>query len=149
LMGFDIDTQREIVAGIATAAGRSESDGRDHDFVMYFNAQRLGVVFSVSRSRDAESWRNVEQHAAVKMYEEKCEQWIAVAVDLDESGAHKVDFKSYDKKWQYDADMEKYVKEYGRLKLGRSGRPARKVGRNQPCPCGSGLKYKRCCGRYV
>ena len=23
----------------------------------------------------------------------------------------------------------------------------RKVGRNDPCPCGSGLKYKKCCGR--
>ncbi|MEE4315298.1 MAG: YchJ family protein [Desulfofustis sp.] len=22
-----------------------------------------------------------------------------------------------------------------------------KVGRNEPCPCGSGLKYKKCCGR--
>jgi len=21
-----------------------------------------------------------------------------------------------------------------------------KVGRNDPCPCGSGLKYKKCCG---
>ena len=26
-------------------------------------------------------------------------------------------------------------------------REGRKVGRNDPCPCGSGLKYKRCCGR--
>lgn len=24
---------------------------------------------------------------------------------------------------------------------------ARKVGRNDPCPCGSGLKYKHCCGK--
>lgn len=24
-----------------------------------------------------------------------------------------------------------------------------KVGRNEPCPCGSGKKYKRCCGRNV
>jgi SWIM/SEC-C metal-binding protein len=23
---------------------------------------------------------------------------------------------------------------------------AEKVGRNQPCPCGSGKKYKKCCG---
>ena len=23
----------------------------------------------------------------------------------------------------------------------------RKVGRNEPCPCGSGKKYKQCCGR--
>ncbi len=25
-------------------------------------------------------------------------------------------------------------------------RAAPKVGRNEPCPCGSGRKYKRCCG---
>jgi len=23
----------------------------------------------------------------------------------------------------------------------------KKVGRNDPCPCGSGKKYKRCCGK--
>jgi uncharacterized protein YecA (UPF0149 family) len=23
---------------------------------------------------------------------------------------------------------------------------ARQPGRNEPCPCGSGKKYKRCCG---
>ena len=27
-----------------------------------------------------------------------------------------------------------------------SGRPTSKVGRNDPCPCGSGRKYKKCCG---
>lgn len=26
---------------------------------------------------------------------------------------------------------------------------AKKVGRNEPCPCGSGKKYKRCCGAAV
>ena len=26
-------------------------------------------------------------------------------------------------------------------------RNERKVGRNEPCPCGSGKKYKHCCGR--
>ena len=24
---------------------------------------------------------------------------------------------------------------------------AKKVGRNEPCPCGSGNKYKKCCGK--
>ncbi|MDY3365198.1 MAG: SEC-C metal-binding domain-containing protein [Prevotella sp.] len=23
---------------------------------------------------------------------------------------------------------------------------AEKIGRNEPCPCGSGKKYKKCCG---
>jgi preprotein translocase subunit SecA len=30
---------------------------------------------------------------------------------------------------------------------GTVARTKRKVGRNEPCPCGSGKKYKRCCGR--
>ena len=29
----------------------------------------------------------------------------------------------------------------------RAVSPPHKVGRNDPCPCGSGKKYKRCCGR--
>jgi uncharacterized protein len=35
---------------------------------------------------------------------------------------------------------------------GRSSQPYRplaKVGRNEPCPCGSGKKFKKCCGRAV
>jgi uncharacterized protein YecA (UPF0149 family) len=26
-------------------------------------------------------------------------------------------------------------------------RAGSKVGRNDPCPCGSGKKYKKCCGK--
>jgi preprotein translocase subunit SecA len=25
-------------------------------------------------------------------------------------------------------------------------RQEKKIGRNEPCPCGSGKKYKKCCG---
>lgn len=35
----------------------------------------------------------------------------------------------------------------GRQEAGTGVRSAPKVGRNAPCPCGSGKKYKRCCGR--
>jgi uncharacterized protein len=31
---------------------------------------------------------------------------------------------------------------------GVSGRPGSKTGRNDTCPCGSGRKYKKCCGAY-
>ncbi len=43
----------------------------------------------------------------------------------------------------------------GPSKTGASTRQAgtvtrkKKIGRNDPCPCGSGKKYKNCCGRYV
>ena len=31
--------------------------------------------------------------------------------------------------------------------VGRADHKSKKIGRNDPCPCGSGKKYKRCCGR--
>ena len=34
----------------------------------------------------------------------------------------------------------------GALATGTVRRSSRKVGRNEPCPCGSGKKYKNCCG---
>ena len=46
---------------------------------------------------------------------------------------------------------EKVAEEYsvptdGSLK-GGSAKASKKVGRNDPCPCGSGKKYKKCCGK--
>jgi SEC-C motif-containing protein len=35
----------------------------------------------------------------------------------------------------------------GELPKPATRRNENKVGRNEPCPCGSGKKYKKCCGR--
>jgi uncharacterized protein YecA (UPF0149 family) len=29
----------------------------------------------------------------------------------------------------------------------KTTRASPKIGRNEPCPCGSGKKYKKCCGK--
>ena len=42
-----------------------------------------------------------------------------------------------------DEDL-KYLKEMSHFPTPRQ-RLRRKVGRNEPCPCGSGHKFKRCC----
>ena len=39
----------------------------------------------------------------------------------------------------------KTQKEYKKSKIVVNNEP--KVGRNDPCPCGSGKKYKKCCGK--
>lgn len=43
--------------------------------------------------------------------------------------------------------MSKNIKEGASDKQQTVKRQAPKVGRNDPCPCGSGKKYKNCCGR--
>ncbi len=40
-----------------------------------------------------------------------------------------------------------FVEESRKVKEPLPPRALRKVGRNDPCPCGSGKKYKNCCGK--
>ncbi len=47
-------------------------------------------------------------------------------------------FKKINGNWMYSV---------GQIKTTTVVREGRKIGRNEPCPCGSGKKYKQCCGR--
>ena len=38
------------------------------------------------------------------------------------------------------------LRKIAQFSTARAGARRSKIGRNDPCPCGSGLKYKRCCG---
>ena len=35
----------------------------------------------------------------------------------------------------------------GKEKVKKAPKRVNKIGRNDPCPCGSGKKYKQCCGK--
>lgn len=51
---------------------------------------------------------------------------------------------------QWDAIFDEETKKTLYLEQKKSGtvrREGKKIGRNDPCPCGSGKKYKQCCGR--
>lgn len=49
--------------------------------------------------------------------------------------------------WDNILTQEKRKELYKAQKASGTIVKGRKIGRNDPCPCGSGLKYKKCCGR--
>lgn len=49
--------------------------------------------------------------------------------------------------WNDIFDEEKLKTLYKEQKLSTTIVKDKKVGRNDPCPCGSGKKYKKCCGK--
>jgi hypothetical protein len=62
----------------------------------------------------------------------------------------RVLFKRALRKYEASADPNQPKRNSGAAPLSRSQpekTPAGKTGRNDPCPCGSGRKYKKCCGR--
>lgn len=51
--------------------------------------------------------------------------------------------------WDEILSEEKRKELYRQQKASGTIRKEKKVGRNDPCPCGSGKKYKKCCGANV
>ncbi len=49
--------------------------------------------------------------------------------------------------WERIYTEEERKKLYKEQKESGTIRKEKKVGRNEPCPCGSGKKYKKCCGK--
>ena len=77
---------------------------------------------------------------------------VSLVFDKEKLYKNMVDAKA---EWLYELPQwEKIFDEETRKRLYReqkqSGtiRKAKKIGRNDPCPCGSGKKYKKCCGAH-
>lgn len=51
--------------------------------------------------------------------------------------------------WKEIYSEEELKRLYKEQKESGTIRKEKKIGRNDPCPCGSGKKYKKCCGRNV
>ena len=49
--------------------------------------------------------------------------------------------------WKEIYSEEELKKLYKEQKESTTIRKEKKIGRNDPCPCGSGKKYKKCCGK--
>lgn len=49
--------------------------------------------------------------------------------------------------WKNIVTEERYKEIYDEFRRSRTVHVEKKPGRNEPCPCGSGKKYKNCCGK--
>ncbi|MEW6672144.1 MAG: SEC-C metal-binding domain-containing protein [Thermodesulfobacteriota bacterium] len=146
LLSFDWNVQRQIIESLAKLQSEVEQDGRSHDMTMLLNDEKTGIIFSVSGPRTQAYLEKLERHCNFKMYQTHYEEWILVTLEIH-NGKNTTDFQVYNKKWEYDPVMEEYLKRFKEWKLTQFQKTGQKIGRNDSCPCNSGLKYKKCCGK--
>ena len=76
---------------------------------------------------------------------------VSLAFDKEKLYKNMVDAKAdwlYElPQWEKIFDEETRKRLYREQKASGTVRKPKKIGRNDPCPCGSGKKYKKCCGR--
>ena len=87
----------------------------------------------------------------VEELDEKSE--VKIDIDFEKLFKKMVEYKAEHlyslKQWDNIFDEEKRKELFMEQKKARTVVKAPKIGRNDPCPCGSGKKYKKCCGANV
>lgn len=141
LYDLSSETIDGITQRIAATKLQCQRDGRIHDFSL-----TVTKTFGLSFLCRAESERlpgHALSYAMAKKYQTKSDAWIGLGSIA--RSTHVIDFVCFNQEpWMFDAELERLAVT---LKPGRRERPGKKIGRNDPCVCGSTLKYKWCCGK--
>ena len=72
---------------------------------------------------------------------------VSLAFDKEKLYKNMADWLYELPQWKEIYSEEELKKLYKEQKESGTIRKEKKIGRNDPCPCGSGKKYKKCCGR--
>ena len=127
------------------------ADGHWHDVSRPLPKDRRGITFicypQPSNPLELEFFRDhFQDFIAARKYKAYANEWLGLASFLGTSKT--VDMMCYSQEpWKSDRELDDLVSAIlnpGKA-LNASGRTSqKKPSRNQPCPCGSGLKYKKC-----
>lgn len=149
LLSMHEDSCRNVHRVLEAITRKARLDGNRHDVTLASNKPPGGISFHCNPTPSPEAIAVLEAYCTKRKYQQRAAQWFGVSVSPDGQVQFGVtlDFpwEVSDEMEQLTADMKpasrvrdalpQYLREVSRLKLGR----------NDPCPCGSGLKYKKCC----
>ncbi|HEY50930.1 MAG TPA: preprotein translocase subunit SecA [Dehalococcoidia bacterium] len=101
--------------------------------------------------RQQAQWQTLRQTRAVDAYKREGYQQFQTLLDtIQHDVVHTIYHVSIVKKEPSAQAPSPMAQVVGRGSTGKKQKAkvgGRKIGRNEPCPCGSGKKYKHCCGR--
>jgi hypothetical protein len=146
LLDFDVTTMETILENIEQGRNASLHDGNDHDLTLEFGDSNLGLTIFVSSNPDPASIKRGIGYCLMRKYQLKFPRWILLIVNATHEGVG-YDFRFFDAPWAYNVEKEQELAIYRQKKMDKHFASFGKPGRNDPCPCNSTLKYKKCCGK--
>jgi hypothetical protein len=123
-------------------------DGKAHDATIAIGNEGSGLTVHCNSFPATIAANELSRHCELRKYTSKAKTWFGLAV---QPGDGQVRFGlMFEYPWQKNAGMDaatakmpapNSMEDANKILKGGAGR---KIGRNEPCPCGSGLKYKKC-----
>jgi hypothetical protein len=150
-LGFSLlmlaeDAVVNLSKAIDTIAQHSATDGRHHDLTMPMGESGEGLTVHCNTAPIPVAGPKLEKHCLMRKYRAKAARWFGICIAPDASLRFGINL---DFTWEPNPKMEEVISAYpGHGSFANmSGPDGRrlKIGRNDPCPCGSGRKFKKCC----
>lgn len=126
---------------------KTAKDGRKHNFTLPIggpNSPSFGTTYLSDDTNDVnEMIEHLLSWSKIRKYKSKGDIWIGFGSLRDSKNI--VDATVFNSiNWEYDERLEKIINNLPKG-IGTYVNFNRKIGRNDKCPCGSRLKYKKCC----
>jgi hypothetical protein len=151
LLALSEDAVKDTSRAIDRVSARARADGKHHDLTLGFGAIESGLTVHCNDDPVSIAISRLQSHCKRRKYKEKAKQWFGLC--MSPSGSNVRFGISLFYPWaQSEAmneatrDMQAPMPVAGAFAMLEGKRRRRKIGRNEPCPCGSGKKYKKCCG---
>ncbi|MNV29514.1 hypothetical protein D3C71_1207420 [compost metagenome] len=147
LLDWSGETRKDLVDHMIKIKKDSIKENSDKS-IATTTAPEFGFSYQVFKNIDLNNLEDkVQAYSILKKYQQKCDSWLGLG-SFAKSG-NIVDFLIYlDEPWSFDHELDEACKDYFAHAKGKAIKlnPKLSISRNDPCPCKSGLKYKRCCG---
>lgn len=119
---------------------------RTKDLTFPLEGQSAGLTIHLSEMPDEVAREKILQHCELKKYDLKADRWYGLVLrPKDLRIRHALVLND---PWKQNVAMDMVLAALPRrapVPLEAMGRISKRVGRNERCSCGSGLKYKKCC----
>lgn len=146
LLSMDEDACIDIHRLLEMITQKALRDGNRHDATLGSSTASCGVIFHCNPTRSLEAITTLRAHCTKRKYQQQASQWFGVSVNPDGQVQFGV---TLDFPWEQSDEMDRLTANMKPASHVRNLLPqplqASKLGRNDPCHCGSGRKYKKCC----
>jgi hypothetical protein len=141
----------DTVLGLSRALDRTLSgslrDHQNHDLTINIDTVRSGVTIHSNEDPRGTSEPRLLSHCTLRKYAHRAATWSGICLRPDD-GAIRFGVL-LEHPWSPDAALDDATKHLRQPQpLTEAVRVlSRRTGRNDRCPCGSGRKFKKCCGK--
>lgn len=147
LLSLSGATIRDINNAIDRITELSRLDGKTHDLTLFFDKPDCGFTIHTNAYPKEIALKSLGDHCERRKYTSKASKWHGICL-LPDDGSFRFGV-TLDFEWKYSAKMGELVRNLPKpqkhIDFNAKNKRRNKIGRNEPCPCNSGKKYKKCC----